>query len=221
MHRLQQHILQQLIMNPRLRYAAIKPHDVEGNLFMYHLKQLIKEGLVEKDSEGWYQLTTAGKLYADRLSLKSLTPRMQARIVTLMAVEDGEGRWLFYRRKRQPLFNMIGFPYGKIHLGETVQQAAQRELKEKTGLEAELEHRGDGYATVLEGGEPVSQIMFHMFYGRLPQGELVTRSAIGEPFWARLDELDDRVQMPNALALLKLVQAYDGKRFFAELVDQV
>jgi hypothetical protein len=142
MHRLQQHILQQLIMNPRLRYAAIKPHEVEGNLFMYHLKQLIKEGLVEKDADGWYQLTTAGKLYSDRLSLKSLTPRLQARIVTLMAVEDGQGHWLFYRRKRQPLFNLVGFPYGKIHLGESVQQAAQRELKEKTGLEAELEHRG-------------------------------------------------------------------------------
>jgi 8-oxo-dGTP pyrophosphatase MutT (NUDIX family) len=221
MHRLQQHILQQLIMNQQLRYADIKPREVEGNLFMYHLRQLMKDGLVEKTATGRYQLTARGKLYSDRLSLKSLTPRVQPRIVTLMAVEGSDGRWLWYRRKRQPLIHRIGFPYGKIHIGESVQQAAARELKEKTGLEAELQHRGDGYATTYEGSEPVSEILFHLFYGSNPRGQLLERSTIGEPFWAHPEDLEADSVMSNALDLLQLTQSYDGKRFFAELSDHI
>jgi ADP-ribose pyrophosphatase YjhB (NUDIX family) len=217
MHRLQQHILQQLILNPQLRYADIKPREVEGNLFMYHLKQLIGEGLVEKCENGKYRLTPKGMAYVDKLSLASLTPRVQPRIVTLIAVEDGSGQWLLYRRKRQPLINTIGFPYGKIHLGETVHKAAERELLEKTGLTAKLEHRGDGYATVFEGTDPVSEILFHLFYGTKPQGELIEKSHIGEPFWSTLDALPTDEVMPNMLEILELTKAYDGKRFFAEL----
>lgn len=221
MHRLQQHILQLLILNPHLRYADLKPREIEGNLFMYHLKQLIADGLVEKNTNGRYQLTAKGKLYSDRLSLKSLTPRVQPRIVTLMAVEDGSGNWLLYRRKRQPLIGMAGFPYGKIHIGESIKQAAERELREKTGLVADLEHRGDGYATTTQSGESVSEILFHMFYGCNPRGELLQRSQIGEPFWGRLEDLKVGEVMPNAPSLLKLVQGYDGSRFFAELSHQV
>jgi ADP-ribose pyrophosphatase YjhB (NUDIX family) len=220
MHQLQQHILKKLILNPELRYADIKPREVEGNLFMYHLKQLLGDGLVSKNDSGRYELASKGKLYADRLSLQSLTPRSQPRIVTLMAVEDGQGRWLFYRRKRQPLFNMIGFPYGKIHLGETVREAAERELLEKTGLTAELEHRGDGYATTYENGEPISEILFHLFYGRQPRGQLINRSQIGEAFWRTPEEVGSEF-MPNVVDLLKLAQSYNGSRFFAELNDHI
>jgi ADP-ribose pyrophosphatase YjhB (NUDIX family) len=221
MHRLQQHIMQQLIMNPCLRYADIKPREVEGNLFMYHLRQLMKDELVVKGEDGLYKLTPKGKQFADRLSLKSLSPRVQPRIVTLMAVEDGSGRWLFYRRKRQPLIDKIGFPYGKIHRGESVREAAERELNEKTGLTAELEHRGDGYATTFEEGEPVSEILFHMFYGHSPHGELLSRSHIGEPMWLNPADLKPGEVMSNSLELLRLVQAYNGSRFFAELQDHI
>lgn len=221
MHRLQQHILQLLILNPEQRYADLKPREVEGNLFMYHLKQLIAAGLVEKNPDGRYQLTAQGKLYADKLSLKSLTPRAQPRIVTLMAIENGDGRWLLYRRQRQPLIGRVGFPYGKIHLKESVKQAAERELQEKTGLKAELSHIGDGYAVTFEGGEAISEIMFHMFYGSRPQGELVTKSSIGEAFWSNPNKISDQELMPNVRDLLRLVQKRQSSRFFAELSHQL
>ncbi|HSX41390.1 MAG TPA: NUDIX domain-containing protein [Candidatus Saccharimonadales bacterium] len=220
MHRLQQHILQRLILNPEQRYADLKPVEVEGNLFMYHLRCLMKDGYVEKRANGRYSLSAAGKLYVDRLSLKSLTPRIQPRIVTLMAVEQG-GKWLVYLRKRQPLINLIGFPYGKIHLGESIKAAAERELKEKTGLIADLTHVGDGYATTSEAGEPVSQIMFHMFYGKDPKGEILEHSDIGEPMW--VDELAIGGQgfMPNVADLLALVKNRSAERFFAQLEHRI
>ncbi len=221
MHRLQKHILHQLILNPEQRYADLKPAEVEGNLFMYHLRVLMNEGLVEKCANGHYQLSATGKVYVDRLSLKSFAPRIQPRIVTLMAVRNNAGEWLMYKRKRQPLINMIGFPYGKIHLGETILQAAHRELTEKTGIEAELTHVGDGYAITYEHDQPISQIMFHLFSGSATGGDLLGPSKFGSPKWLSEEAMADRTLIPNVPELLQLVKAFDGSRFFTELNHRI
>jgi 8-oxo-dGTP pyrophosphatase MutT (NUDIX family) len=217
MHRLQQEILSRLIHSDDLRYADIKPPEVEGNLFMYHLRQLMAQNLVEKLPNGRYCLSADGKTYADSLSLKTFQPRIQPRIVTLMACRDTEGRWLMFRRKRQPLLGMVGFPYGKIHLGETVLQAAERELKEKTGLSAFLLHRGDGYVTISSNGKPVSQVMFHLFQGKGVTGELKD-SGSGEAFWADLAEIDQSELIPSVSDLIRQVESTPiERRFFVEL----
>ena len=216
MHRLQQLFLSQLILHPERRYADLKPSEVEGNLFMYHLRVLMKQGLVAKGDDGKYRLTLEGQRYADSLRLTSFTPRAQPRIVTLLVVRRDDGSYLFLRRKRQPLLGMVGFPYGKVHLGETIGQAAHRELKEKTGLEATLAHRGDGYITIYQQQEPVSQIMFHLFYGEDPRGKLVAESKVGSVFWAPLNEID-ATYMPSVSDLLGALAEHPDESFFVEL----
>ena len=47
MHPVKRHILYQLILHPRLNFAKLKPNNTEGNVFTYHLKQLISESLVQ------------------------------------------------------------------------------------------------------------------------------------------------------------------------------
>jgi ADP-ribose pyrophosphatase YjhB (NUDIX family) len=217
MHWIQNHILQQLILFPDRRYADLKPANVEGNLFMYHLRQLLKEQLVQKRDDGRYELTASGQVYADRLSLKTFKPRLQPRIVTLVACQNAQGQWLLYRRKRQPLIGQVGFPYGKLHVGELVQEAAERELKEKTGLDGILQHRGDGYITIIESGSVVSQVMFHLFYSKTVSGKLKAGSTIGQAFWG-----DPKVIPPGELIrsvpdLIRLLQQHPRNRFFAEL----
>jgi len=215
MHWIQKHILSQLIYQSSCRYADLKPDEVEGNLFMYHLRQLIKAKYVTKNADGRYELTPAGRAYADTLSLESMKPRIQPRIVTLIVCRNSVGEWLFLRRKRQPLLGMAGFPYGKIHLGETIAEAAARELSEKAGLTCRLEHRGDGYVTITEGGHRSSEIMFHLFYGAYPEGELKTNKPAGKVFWAPESAIDD-TYMPSVKDLLRLLRAND-QRFFTEL----
>lgn len=215
MHRLQQHILSRLIHYPCLRYADLKPAGIEGNLFMYHLRQLIKAGYLAKAGDGAYCLTVEGQRFADTLSLKTLTPRAQPRIVTLLVCRNQAGEYLFLRRKRQPLLGLVGFPYGKIHLGETIAEAAARELQEKTGLSAQLAHRADGYATIRQSGDPVSQIMFHLFYGENPTGRLQSETSAGSAFWAPVTAID-HAYMPSVPDLLRLLTKHQD-RFFVEL----
>lgn len=217
MHRLQQHILDRLIRHENQRYADLKPDEVEGNLFMYHLKQLTSNGQVVKRADGLYELTAEGKRLIGGMSLETFTPRAQPKIVTLVVCRNEAGQYLFYRRRRQPLLGMAGFPYGKIHLGESIADAAVRELFEKTGLAADLEHKGDGYITIYQDDEPVSQIMFHLFYGENPVGELLPDSTSGKAYWGTLSDVD-KTFMPSVIDLLQLLKDNLSDRFFAELV---
>jgi 8-oxo-dGTP diphosphatase len=222
MHELQQHILTQLILNHSLRYAQLKPAEVEGNLFMYHLKKVMQAGYVEKLADGSYSLSPAGQDYAERMSLTMMKPRFQPRVVTLIYCVDTEGRHLLYRRKRQPLIGLAGFPYGKVHLGETIHEAAERELMDKTGLTAQLAHRGDGYVTIYKDKQPISQIVFHLFVGTDLKGETQTRplagvGEIGEAFWARIEDIAPSKLIPSVRDLERLVRENPSNRFFAEL----
>lgn len=220
MHRLQQQIIYRLSMNSPLRYARLKPAEVEGNHFMYHLRKLLAEGLVEK-KEGVYELTPQGMLYVDKLSLQTLEPRIQPKIVTQIAVQSGAEEWLLYRRRRHPFTGLIGFPYGKIHLGERIAEAAERELEEKTGLSAQLTHVGDFYSTVLREGELISQMLCHMFVGENPQGRLREDSPIGECFWARIEDFEEKDFFPGFRDLFGLISQPGAGRFFAEYTYEI
>lgn len=217
MHQIQQHIIHQLILHRQCRYRDIKPKDIEGNLFMYHLHQLFKEDLAKKvDSR--YQLTTKGLQLADSLSLHNLRPRIQPKIVTLLAIQNDKNEWLLYRRSRQPFFGLIGFPYGKIHLGEKIQTAAARELKEKTGLTAKLQHAGDVYLTVFQQQELLTQMFCHVFAGRNPSGILNTETEIGECFWRKINPKNNEY-MPGFQEITELLK--QKSRFFDEISCQI
>lgn len=217
MHVIQKDILARLIASPYLRYSQLKPKSIEGNHFMYHLRTLIREGFVVKNEDGMYLLSPEGKLHADSLSLQNYSPRKQPNIVTLVTCQNEKGQWLVYKRKRQPLINQIGFVYGKLHLGETISQAANRELKEKTGLQCELQHKGDGYITIYEDSQPVSQIMFHMFYGKNPYGDIIKTDKPGLAHWAWQEEFNHEPFMKSMPELAGLV-TNSNERFFVELV---
>ncbi len=218
LHVIQKEILIRLIQNPELRYSQLKPKHIESNHFMYHLKALMRDGMVEKRDNGNYSLTMEGKLYADQVNLKTLKVRRQPKIVTLVAVQNDKNQWLLYKRKHQPLINQIGFPYGKLHLGETVQEAAERELMEKTGLTCKLKHKGDGYIIIHEENEPVSQICFHLFYGRNPKGKMKTETQYGWIRWS--DENDDFTKPPFMASMHDLMRLIETEkdRFFVELI---
>ena len=216
MHPLRKQILHSLIINPSLPYSKLKPKEVEGNLFMYHIKQLITEGLVGKRPDGRYELSSQGKIFADQLSLKNFKPRVQPKIVTLIVCRNNRGEFLLYKRKRQPFLGQTGFPYGKIHLGETIAEAASRELKEKTGLSAEIKYRGEVYLMAYEGVEILSQMLCHIFEGKNPKGELMENSEIGECFWEEVKDPEEARFMAGFADVYKLISRPLANLFFEE-----
>ena len=63
---------------------------------------------------------------------KPKTPLLTADCVVL----DGRGRVLLVRRKHPPFKGHYALPGGFVEIGETVEDAARRELMEETGVKA-------------------------------------------------------------------------------------
>ena len=112
---------------------------MENSQFTFHLSVLMEKGLVEKHLKS-YRLSDRGKEYANRIDTRDLFIRDQPKIsVVPCAVRDGDGKceYLIYTRTKHPFWGYQGFPSGKIKYGEFVEQAAERELKEESGLTGE------------------------------------------------------------------------------------
>lgn len=215
MHSIQKRILSKLITNTELPFAKLKPSNIESNHFMYYLNKLITNELVEKN-KGKYALTQKGLFEADRLSLKNCEVRIQPKIVTLISCINQKGQQLLYLRKKQPFINKMGFVYGKIHLEETIQQAAEREFLEKTGLKTKLTHKGDVYVKTYEKKKLISHMLFHIFSGSNPEGKLKRNTSIGRCFWSDPKKKMNYGYIPGFQEIYKMLQK-EKNHFFQEL----
>ncbi|MEX0934412.1 MAG: NUDIX domain-containing protein, partial [Candidatus Saccharimonadales bacterium] len=213
MHPIKKEILRSLILNPQLRFARLKPDDIESNHFIYYLKQLIDEGLVKK-SGSYYSLSPSGKQHAERISLKDLTVRLQPKIVTAPVVFDGD-EVLLYRWAREPGYGQFSLVHGKLHFGEGILAAANRELKEKTNLEATLEHVGSVYIREFDGEDCAKHLFSHVFKGSGAVGDMKP-TKVGEPVWVKRSEVESLDTLPGTKEILDLI---DREEFFFEELD--
>lgn len=203
MHRLQQHILYSLATNERLLYSRLKPEEVEGNAFTYHLRSLTKLGYIAHADE-WYYLTSEGKLYIDQVSLKTFIQPLQPKIVLLMVARNLSGEILFFERNRHPLINRLGFPYGKIHANETIQQAAARELRKKTGYNGTFKYHSTGTMKFYEKGELTSYIMYLLITVTDIVGNILDKASAGKSLWSFVDILDSNILIPSVHDILQI-----------------
>jgi ADP-ribose pyrophosphatase YjhB (NUDIX family) len=212
MHYIQKHILRELTLHKSQRFAQLRPKQVESNLFIYHLKALIKEGYVQKNTSGSYGLAPAGKRFVDRISMEKFEPRIQPKILTLLIIKNKRGELLLWKRKKQPFLGKIGFPTGKIHLGESLGEAAKRELAEKTAVTASLKHVGDGYLTIFESKELISQVLFHCFVGTAKSNNFMKHANL---HWGKL--ITETELIPGAKEIYAAASKAKG-HFFVEIV---
>jgi DNA-binding HxlR family transcriptional regulator len=119
-HDFQISILRELLFKPNARFRDLKKVDITNDHFAFHLKQLIKEGLVTKTSKG-YGLTDEGKEFANRMDTAALKLERQAKLaVALHAVRKrgGVSEYLVHKRLKEPFYGWCGSQSGKIRWGE-------------------------------------------------------------------------------------------------------
>ncbi len=221
MHPVKKQILFQLSQSPSLSYSKLKPKEVEGNLFIYHLKQLISEEIIQKNNEGFYELTLDGYILMSKTSRINFKIREQPLIFNMIICQNSKGEYLLYKRLRQPFLGLISFPYGKLHLGETMLQAASREIKEKTGFTADLKFIGSAYKIIYQNGELLTHTLTHLFKGSNLQGELIKKGPMWECFWDKLDDPKDKKYNPGTDNILKLVKEDPPQPFFKEFTYHI
>jgi mutator protein MutT len=111
-------------------------------------------------------------------------------------------RVLLVRRARPPYAGRWSLPGGKIEASETAQDAVRRELKEETGIEAEIEGVVDAFRIVPdEGGDGIAYRLT-VFYGRPTGGHLEAGSDAEAAEWVHLDDVEELPMTPRTADLI-------------------
>jgi ADP-ribose pyrophosphatase YjhB (NUDIX family) len=124
-------ILELFQYNQKLKFSDIeKALKVRSNKLSYHLKNLTKKGLLVKE-DNYYSLSNASEYIIPYLSEKNSS------LPVLLIYIGNKNNAYLYKRNKRPFKDMLSLPGGRILLGESLNQAAERLMK-KDNIKAKL-----------------------------------------------------------------------------------
>jgi 8-oxo-dGTP diphosphatase len=115
------------------------------------------------------------------------------------------GDVLLIERAKGALKGRWSLPGGHIEPGETAKAAAAREVREETGVEADIRGLVDIHEVILRGpdGPLVAHYLVAVHYGRWLAGEPVAASDAGAACFVRIDDIDTYPLTDGAAALIR------------------
>lgn len=131
-------------------------------------------------------------------------------------IQDDEGRILMIRRTDNDLYSIPG---GQLELGETLAQAAVREVREETGIDCEVIgvtglYSNPNHVIAYDDGE-VRQEFSICFRASPVGGELCTSSESKEVHWVDVNKLDDMRIHPSIRLRIKHARSRADSVFFS------
>lgn len=221
MHQIQNNILRNLLFREKLRFSELNNLDVSNDHFNFHLKRLITRKLIAKDEKGFYGLTSRGKEYANRLNtdLQKVKIERQAKTSCLVVCIKGSGqsrKFLMQQRLKHPYFGFYGFVSGKIRWGETIYEAASRELEEEAKLKAKLDLAGiEHKIDYSKDDKLLEDKYFYILKGTKLSGKLQESFEGGRNIWSTEKEIK---KLPDLFSdVIKIVDIVKkGKLTFFE-----
>lgn len=142
LHAAQRAILEVLRHAPSARFSdMMRAARMESDVFKFHIRGFVRDGVVEKLPDGRYRLTARGKEYANSLDESRLALR-QPKLSLLLVVRSLDGEILLHRRLRHPFYGYIGLLSGPARWGDDFTETATAELRKQSGLAAEFHLAG-------------------------------------------------------------------------------
>lgn len=189
-HEVQMKLLREMLFVPKASFAMLqKASELTSDHANFHIKKLVDVGYIKK-TDGGYVLTRDGKEYANRMDTDEMKIEKQPKTSVLLVIENDKGEVLSQERLKQPYYGFWGRQSGKMRWGEHLLEAAARELKEETGLTADLQFAGIYHKMdYLKNGELLEDKYFFVVYGTDLQGELITDMEGHHNEWLTVDEL--------------------------------
>ena len=110
-----------------------------------------------------------------------------------------DGRALMVKRGKPPFKDHWSLPGGVVELGETLIEAAERELLEETGVTASLSAPVETFDSIQrdEDGKVVTHFVLTIFAGEYISGEATAGDDAAAIDWVHPDEADNRPTTPG------------------------
>lgn len=203
--------MRQLFTRGSLKFSEINVDNVPSDQFSYHLRQLIKYGLVDKTPEGLYTLSVNGRTRAillDSRSNKFIEQGFTACRVILAREYEGQKQYLMQKRTRVPYTGSIAEPGGKVLFGEDILEAAKRNMLVETGLECDMKVNGIVHFKDDYLGRIVQDKFFFLIHATNPKGDLLPVGVTGENVWMTIKELEANPKTHQGVVdMIKLAEA--------------
>lgn len=116
-----------------------------------------------------------------------------------------DGKVLLVERGKEPWKGKWSLPGGSLEFGETVREAAHRELAEETGVEADLVKLVDVDDAITRdaAGAPIAHYSIVCFTGHWRGGEAEARDDAASVQWAEIEALDRLAMTPGTAAYIR------------------
>lgn len=200
-HHIQRAILDRLATTNSARYGEIKPAELDGNSFTYHMKQLISDRYVLKNKDGSYALAPKGK---DYIVHRYDGPALQAHSIFLIAIRRGD-EWLMRERLVQPLLGMSGFVHGEPIATEPLIETATKRLQEKAGLNVPLSIHSSGLIRISRDDTVESFSHAIILTGEADQDISITDDKTGRNYWVQASDLRKSNILPSCTDIVALL----------------
>lgn len=219
-HEIQLYILHKLLFAKSLRYSQVLPDEMESSQFQFHMRRLIKQGLVKKMSSGSYSLTEVGVEYANRMHKATHEFRKQPKVTTgICPIRPSLNEILIYTRLKNPFYGCQGFATEKVWYGESILNAARRGLREETNLDGVPELIGvRNYKVYSKENELLEDKIFFIHRFIDPKGDLKSTDE-GKFEWVKIDDVEKVVTNPleEFRETLEILLNYKGTISFKEV----
>jgi ADP-ribose pyrophosphatase YjhB (NUDIX family) len=198
----------------------MRPTGLDSDVFKFHLRKLVHQKLVEKQSDGQYALTLRGKEFANNLSRTDFTvqkqPKLSVAIIAKKQTSDGVV-YLFQKRQRNPYYGFWGILTGPIQWGEQIEETAKREFEKQTGLSAMYKiqsfYRKTDYEKDTRG--LLEDKLFVVIEATDIRGEITNKWAGGFNAWMSISELENQPKyFASSHDLIQMAQP--GKKYSSE-----
>jgi ADP-ribose pyrophosphatase YjhB (NUDIX family) len=227
LHKIQLDILRSLLFAKTKRYSQIKPCDMEGSQFKFHIDSLITSKYIFKDSAGLYALSTEGKEFANQMDSIEVKLKKQSKITAKICCIRGHKsnrEFLLYKREKNPFYGHQGFPNSKIWYGSSFVDGAKNGLYQETNLKGDPELFAIRHYTVYE--EKTDRLLedktMYMFKVHNPTGELKSKKD-GTFTWVKESEIKKFVvkPLPEFQEVFSLLIQEPKIDFFKEVVHKI